>query len=76
VLSTAFSADNFTLMQPLHMNQRSKTKNVRSTGANHSMKPNLEKDWGKGQPVVFSHGSSPSTLKDQINADLLAFIKA
>ena len=47
------------------------------------------KDWGEGQPVVFSHGW-PLTLKvypglshgmctinkDQINSDLLAFIQS
>jgi len=48
------------------------------------------RDWGKGQPVVFSHGwpltgnafdkGAPhglcTTHKDQVNEDLLAFIKA
>jgi len=44
-------------------------------------------DWSTGQPVVFSHGwpLSPdegathgmcTTLKDQVNEDLLAFLKA
>jgi len=43
------------------------------------------KDWGTGQPVVFSHGW-PLTgdafedqmfyHKDQVNQDLLAFLKA
>ncbi|HEX8072269.1 MAG TPA: hypothetical protein VF546_20150 [Pyrinomonadaceae bacterium] len=40
------------------------------------------KDWGAGQSVVFSHGVIPgaphgmcSTLKDQINAELLAFFQ-
>lgn len=43
-------------------------------------------DWGTGQPVVFSHGPlSPdegathgmcTTLKNQVNEDLLAFPKA
>jgi hypothetical protein len=48
------------------------------------------KDWGSGQPVVLSHGwplsadawvipGAPhglcSTLKDQVNAELLAFFK-
>jgi pimeloyl-ACP methyl ester carboxylesterase len=44
-------------------------------------------DWGTGQPVVFSHGwpLSPdegaphgmcTTLKDQINEHLLAFLQA
>ena len=41
-------------------------------------------DWGAGQPVVFSHGwkvykGAPhgmcTTHKDQVNEDLLAFIK-
>ena len=36
------------------------------------------KDWGTGQPVVFRlgwpHGMC-TTLKDQLNADLLSFIK-
>jgi pimeloyl-ACP methyl ester carboxylesterase len=53
------------------------------------------KEWGQGQPVVFSHGWPLSadarnsqivypgaahgltdTLKDELNADLLAFLKA
>ena len=37
------------------------------------------KDWGSGPPVVFypglPHGMC-STAKDQINADLLAFVKS
>ncbi len=34
------------------------------------------RDWGRGQPVVFSHGS-PLTgdAFDKVNEDLLAFIK-
>ena len=38
------------------------------------------KDWGSGRPVVFSYPGAPngmsSTLKDQVNAELLAFFKA
>ena len=38
------------------------------------------KDWGSGQPVVFSHPGAPhgmcSTLEDQVNTELLAFFKA
>jgi len=41
------------------------------------------KDWGSGQPVVFSHGWPPSgdpglctTHKDQVNAELFVFLKA
>jgi len=38
------------------------------------------KDWGEGQPLFFHHGwplshGMPTTHADQINADLLAFIK-
>jgi pimeloyl-ACP methyl ester carboxylesterase len=33
------------------------------------------KDWGSGQPVVFSHGWPRSTHKDQVNADRLASLK-
>ena len=33
------------------------------------------KDWGKGQPIVFSHGK-PTTEADTINKDLLEFIKS
>ena len=32
------------------------------------------KDWGTGQPIVFSHGM-PTTEAATINADLLAFFK-
>jgi hypothetical protein len=52
-------------------------------GEENSADINLyHKDWGAGQPVVFSHGVIPgaphgmcSTLKDQINAELLAFFR-
>ena len=33
------------------------------------------KDWGKGQPVVFSHGCARPS-RNRVNADLLDFIKA
>jgi non-heme chloroperoxidase len=37
------------------------------------------KDWGSGQPIVFSHGfphGMPTTQAETINADLLAFLQS
>jgi non-heme chloroperoxidase len=35
------------------------------------------KDWGSGQPIVFSHGwPLPTTEAETINADLLAFLQS
>ena len=37
------------------------------------------KDWGRGPPVVFSHGwplSMTSTMKDAFHNDLLAFLRS